>query len=184
MLTIAELADMEKGGFIVTDNRALPNEQSGASLGVALRAASRLHGSGAQPVYRLVTRYGYTVTATPDHRFLTQRGYVALGKLQAGDRVLLQSGEGIWSRDERLPQMELFLERVATMAHGGSHATGHTVSAEIFSSSTVTFQANGATAWAWFWAVSWATAGCPPRAVVRWALRFPMQNLSSRCMVH
>ena len=75
LLTIAELADMEQGGFIVTDNRALPNEQSGASLGVALRAASPAWLTRQQaPVYRLVTRYGYTVTATPDHRLLTPRG--------------------------------------------------------------------------------------------------------------
>jgi len=128
LLTIAELANMEQGGFIVTDNRALPDERMGESRGVALRAASPAWMTRQQtPVYRLVTEHGYTVTATPDHRFLTPRGYVALSDLQPGDQVLLQSGEGIWSREDRLPQMELFHECVAAMAHGGSYATGRTV---------------------------------------------------------
>jgi len=128
LLTIAELADMEQGSFIVTDNRALANEQAGNSPGVALRAASPAWMTRQQAqVLRLVTKQGYSVTATPDHRFLTPGGYVALSDLQPGDRVLLQSGEGIWSRNEQLPQVEALQEQMATMAHGGSHITGRTV---------------------------------------------------------
>ena len=127
LLKIAELADLEQGGFIVTDNRALPDEQPGIMGGVALRMASPAWMTRQQtPVMRLTTRQGYTVTATPDHRFLTPRGYVALRDLATGDRLLLQSGEGAWSRDDRLPQVELLHERMAAMAHGGSHATGRT----------------------------------------------------------
>ena len=128
LLTIAELANLEQGGFIVTDNRALANEQVGEATGVALRAASPAWMTRQQtPVLRMVTKQGYSVTATPDHRFLTPRGYVALSDLQPGDRVLLQSGEGIWSRNEDLPQVEVLQKQMAMMAHGGSHVTGHTV---------------------------------------------------------
>jgi ribonucleoside-diphosphate reductase alpha chain len=127
LLTIAELADLEQGGFIVTDNRAMAGEQVGAAHGVALRMASPAWMTRQQaPVMRLVTRQGYRVTATPDHRFLTPQGYVALRDLTPGAHVLLQSGEGAWSRDDRLPQVERVQEQMKLMAHGGSHATGHT----------------------------------------------------------
>lgn len=127
LLTIAEMADLEQGGFIVTDNRALPDEQTGAVRGVALRMASPAWMTRRQaPVMHLTTRQGYTVTATPDHRFLTPQGYVALCDLKPGDRVLLQSGEGIWSRNDRLPQVELLQERMAAMAYGGSRTAGRT----------------------------------------------------------
>ena len=39
LLTIAELANEEQGGFIVTDNRAFANEKVGETTGVALRVA-------------------------------------------------------------------------------------------------------------------------------------------------
>ena len=43
---------------------------------------------------------GNAVTSTPDHRFLTpDRGYVPLGGLQPGDRLLIQPSEGPWSQD-------------------------------------------------------------------------------------
>ncbi|MCC9076525.1 hypothetical protein FKZ61_010435 [Litorilinea aerophila] len=133
LLTIAELADMEQGGFIVTDNRALPNGGVGRTPGVALRAASPAWMTRRKTtVLRLMTRQGYSVTATPDHRFLTPSGYVALDSLKPGDRVLLQSGEGVWSRDERLPHQEFFAERVAEMAHGGDRVTGRTVQRKDF----------------------------------------------------
>ena len=135
LLTIAELADLEQGGFIVTDNRAMPGGQVGAGHGVALRMASPAWMTRQQtPVMRLVTRQGYTVTATPDHRFLTPQGYVALCDLTPGARVLLQSGEGAWSRNDQLPQVERLQEQMKLMAHGGSHATGHTTQRSDFQS--------------------------------------------------
>ncbi|MBK8800330.1 MAG: hypothetical protein IPM07_30335 [Anaerolineales bacterium] len=134
LLTIAELADLEQGGFIVTDNRAMPGGQVGAGHGVALRMASPAWMTRQQtPVMRLVTRQGYTVTATPDHRFLTPQGYVALCDLTPGV-VLLQSGEGAWSRNDQLPQVERLQEQMKLMAHGGSHATGHTTQRSDFQS--------------------------------------------------
>ncbi len=119
LLTIAELAEMERGGFIVTDNRALPDESAGKTTGVALRLASPAWMTRRQtPVMRLETMQGYTVTATPDHRFLTPGGYVELQDMKPGDTILLQSGEGVWSRDERLPQLKSLSVQMAVMARG------------------------------------------------------------------
>ena len=128
LLTIAELAEMERGGFIATDNRALPDENAGDHPGVALRLASPAWMTRRQtPVMRLTTKQGYTVTATPDHRFLTPNGYVELQDLKPGDVLLLQSGEGVWSRETKLPQLEGLRVRMAEMAHGGDRASGRTV---------------------------------------------------------
>jgi ribonucleotide reductase alpha subunit len=38
----------------------------------------------------------------------------------------LQSGEGIWSREEKLPDLETLRVKMAVMARGGDHASGHT----------------------------------------------------------
>lgn len=67
----------------------------------------------------LTTRSGYRVTATPDHRFLTPRGYVELQALRPDDTVLLQSGEGAWSRETALPNAVYMRERMARMALAG-----------------------------------------------------------------
>jgi ribonucleoside-diphosphate reductase alpha chain len=58
------------------------------------------------PVFRLVTEDGYQVTATDNHKFFTPGGPVELKNLKAGDRILLQSGEGAWSKDRSLPPLE------------------------------------------------------------------------------
>ena len=127
LLTIAELAEMERGGFIVTDNRALPDETAGEHPGVALRLASPAWMTRRQTrVMKLTTKQGYTVTATPDHRFLTPNGYVELQDLKPGDAILLQSGEGVWSREEWLPNLEALQVKMAVTARGGDHARGHT----------------------------------------------------------
>jgi ribonucleoside-diphosphate reductase alpha chain len=57
------------------------------------------------PVRRLITSHGIEITATPNHRFLTTQGYKRLDELEFGDELLLQSAEGSWSQDRRLPEV-------------------------------------------------------------------------------
>ncbi|MCI0660803.1 MAG: DNA polymerase III subunit alpha, partial [Acidobacteria bacterium] len=48
--------------------------------------------TGVKPVYRLVTEGNFTIKATADHHFLTERGWVTLGDLDvARDKVLFKS---------------------------------------------------------------------------------------------
>ncbi len=48
--------------------------------------------SGIKPVFRIVTAGNYTIKATADHRFLTERGWVRLGELDpATDRLLFKT---------------------------------------------------------------------------------------------
>lgn len=123
LIRIKDLAEMEKAPFIATDNRALPDDgqPAGEVPGVALRPASVAWMTRRKvPVMTLTTRSGYRVTATPDHRFLTPRGYVELQALRPDDTVLLQSGEGAWSRETALPNTVSMRARMAQMALAGN----------------------------------------------------------------
>ncbi|MEW6580678.1 MAG: LAGLIDADG family homing endonuclease [Chloroflexota bacterium] len=127
LLTIAELAELDLPLFVGTDNRAPGNDREkpiAGTQGVALRPASPAWMTWqAAPVLRLTTRKGYSVTATPDHRFLTPDGYVALSDLRPGDRVLLQSGEGAWSRNYELPNAAVIREEMRSLALAGNDHT-------------------------------------------------------------
>ena len=50
--------------------------------------------SGVKPVYRLVTRDGYTLKLTADHEVFTTRGKVAAGDLKHGDSIRLINHKG------------------------------------------------------------------------------------------
>ncbi len=119
LIRLDELAESGIAGFVASDNRAPAKHRgkAGATLGVALRWASPAWMTRkAVPVKTLITRSGYKITATPDHQFLTPDGYVELRKLKAGDKVLLQSGEGAWSRNPALPNLASVREMVAMLA--------------------------------------------------------------------
>ncbi|WP_051913574.1 intein-containing adenosylcobalamin-dependent ribonucleoside-diphosphate reductase [Thermus caliditerrae] len=117
LVPIAELA--EKGSFfLVTDNRA-PFGGVGHPLphtGTTVRRAAKAFFTGVKPVVRLRTREGLELTLTPDHLVLTPEGYREAGTLKPGDRVLVQSGEGLFPKEDLLPPPVLAVvrERVAT----------------------------------------------------------------------
>ncbi len=57
---------------------------------------------------------------------------MALDQLNTGDRILLQSTEGPWSRDVELPNITHMRQALGVMAHGGDHASGATVTRRDF----------------------------------------------------
>src|SRR5262249_3446279 len=105
-----------------------------STFGVAFRAASPAWKTRENtPVLRLTTRHGYTITTTPDHKYLTpDRGYVELQLLKPGDTLLLQSGEGAWSKNYQLPNVEPIQQALAVMGRGGDHASGAVVTRKDF----------------------------------------------------
>ncbi len=127
LVTIEELAEWGVPAFVTTDNRApvddtMPPLQK--SVGVALRPASLAWMTRQNvPVKKLTTKMGYSVTATPDHRLLTPTGYVSIQDLKLGDKLLLQSGEGAWSRNYALPNAEMIREEIKLMALSGDDHT-------------------------------------------------------------
>jgi ribonucleoside-diphosphate reductase alpha chain len=122
LVPIAELEG--KGNFyVVTDNRA-PLGGIGLPLhreGTTARRAAMAFFTGVKPVVRLVTREGLELVLTPDHLLLTPEGYKEAGSLRPGDRLLVQSGEGLFSKEDALPQAAVLRlqERVATAGGRG-----------------------------------------------------------------
>ncbi len=130
LLTIQELADRGLPLFVVTDGRAPfagTGKPSKKALGIALRPATPAWRTRENvPVMCLTTEQGYSVTATPDHAFLTPTGYVKLHDLKPGDKLLLQGSEGAWSQNYELPNVEAMYELIETMAVSGDRASGAT----------------------------------------------------------
>ena len=131
LITIQELAELNVDVLVATDLRApwggrgLPNRHGGVVYRPASPAWKTRENA---PVVRLTTRHGYSIVATPDHKFLTpDRGYVELRRLRVGDKLLLQSGAGVWSQDVALPNLEYVEEKMATIAQGGEHVSTPTV---------------------------------------------------------
>ncbi|BDG29495.1 LAGLIDADG family homing endonuclease [Thermus thermophilus] len=123
LVPIEELAREGGSFYLVTDNRS-PFGGRGAPLpghGTAVRKAVRAFFTGVKPVVRLRTREGLEVTLTPDHLLLTPEGYREAGKLRPGEKILVQSGEGLFPKEESLPAQALAVvhERVATAGGRG-----------------------------------------------------------------
>src|SRR5436309_11394608 len=112
LVPIRDLAEIG-GADLVVDVRASTGGAGLLQLGTIRSAAARVWKTGIRPVYRVVTHSGYSVKATEDHRFLTSLGWKPLASLAPGDRVLLQSGEGLFPEDGRLP---LIVEEIAGRA--------------------------------------------------------------------
>jgi ribonucleoside-diphosphate reductase alpha chain len=108
--------EYSKGGLAIAADARAPINIScggGASLlmqagekGVFMNNISRSFSTGIKEVYRLETESGYELEATPDHKILTSEGWVEL-KDSLGCTALIQSGEGKFSDDYRLPQKAL-----------------------------------------------------------------------------
>lgn len=99
---------------ILTDDRA--NEQgmlgvmntntvlvTKAVSAVTLRDVSAVWSIGKKFVFRMVTKKGLELVATADHRLLTDKGYIALRNLKAGDKLLIQPVKGKFNPDKRIP---------------------------------------------------------------------------------
>src|SRR2546422_8799102 len=117
LVPIRELA--ERGSAdIVVDARASGGTNGLLQLGTLRARATRVWKTGVEPVRRLATRSGFSIKATEDHRFLTPEGWKPLASLAPGDRVLLQSGEGLFPADGRLPPAgEEIAARAANRGH-------------------------------------------------------------------
>lgn len=124
-LPIEELVG--KSFLLPTDNRAplggvgLPLTEKGTST----RRAARAFSTGTRAVVRLTTKEGYSLDLTPNHPLLTPTGYREAGSLQAGDKLLVQSGEGLWSGETALPAPALAVAQVRVMT-AGSNGLGST----------------------------------------------------------
>ncbi len=60
--------------------------------------------SGERETVRVRTKAGFELVCTPDHRLMSERGWVRADELKVGaDRVFIQSSPGLFGTDSRLP---------------------------------------------------------------------------------
>jgi len=95
---------------LIIDMRAIQGE------GIVKSKPLRYVFTGIKPVYRLLTKEGYEIKATLDHRFLTPSGWKKLENLKEGDVLLIQSrGEFPKSRDlpikDQIDELNEFTKR-------------------------------------------------------------------------
>ena len=73
--------------------KAAGRETRGVASG-SLADASAVFYSGDKQVVRVTTREGYEIRVTPDHRIMTERGWVPAGDLVSGDKVHVLNRKG------------------------------------------------------------------------------------------
>ena len=74
------------------------------SYGDGCLPISRAFPSGERATVRIRTRSGFELVCTPDHRVMTDGGWVEAGSLEIGeDRIWIQSDPGAFASDGRLP---------------------------------------------------------------------------------
>jgi ribonucleoside-diphosphate reductase alpha chain len=107
-------ADFRQGGLAVkVDQRLLPprlmvwegtHDVPLSAYGQGCLPISRAFCSGERETLTVRTAAGYELTCTPDHRVMTDRGWVEAGRLLVGsDRVWIQSDHGAFGGDDTLP---------------------------------------------------------------------------------
>ncbi|MBZ0160838.1 MAG: ribonucleoside reductase class II [bacterium] len=75
-----------------------------SAYGYGCLPITRAFCSGERETVTVRTKGGFELTCTPDHRFMTERGWVAAGNLKLGaDRILVQGNPGVFADDPRLP---------------------------------------------------------------------------------
>ncbi len=118
LLRIDEMYNKYKNGGvkIFTDNRVIAGKQvvngelvfdtpdiSENKNGVHLNPITAVYNNGEKDVAKIITKSGYEIKATYDHRFLTTDGWKKLKDIAAGNEILIQSGIGSFSNKSELP---------------------------------------------------------------------------------
>ncbi len=100
-----ERIDGIKAESIVVDKRAY-NENSRlqtVQYGCELVKPSNRMLTGYKDCYRLETKSGYELVATPDHKVLTLKGWKEVSEITENDSALIQSGKGCFNKEKKLP---------------------------------------------------------------------------------
>ncbi|MDQ3321335.1 MAG: hypothetical protein M3525_02575 [Acidobacteriota bacterium] len=86
LITMRELYDTQKQFDAAVDSRF--------GYENTFHASSTAFKTGFKPVFKLLTKEGYTLRATADHKIMTTNGYVPLGELKRGDKVHILNRKG------------------------------------------------------------------------------------------
>ncbi len=117
LMTIAELAEKHpNGGISLVTDRRVPAEVVTESNGLLLASRDEAESgtrlgpmvaawrTGVRPVWRIMTKSGFELTATADHKVLTTEGWFKVEDLVPGKhQLLIQSGVGRFPEERKLP---------------------------------------------------------------------------------
>lgn len=115
LMKIKDIANLfAKGGLqIFTDESVCDylygdkNEGAVATMtkrAIQLNRISRAFRTGIRPAYKLVTKSGYELIATPEHKIMTTEGWVEMCNLKADcHKILLQPQKGSFNKNDRFP---------------------------------------------------------------------------------
>lgn len=71
---------------------------------ISLNPITRAFDSGVKDTVKITTVSGYELVVTPDHKIMTEKGWIKAGQLRPGvNKVLIQPGEGKFSEQRKLP---------------------------------------------------------------------------------
>ncbi|TBW12428.1 ribonucleoside-diphosphate reductase [Azotobacter chroococcum subsp. isscasi] len=96
LVPIAELECRGVALEVAVDRRCLAENARGVTRRPAKPA---FLSAGRAPVWRVVTADGYAIRATAWHDFYSERGKLKLRDLKVGDRLLIQSGKGLFGQE-------------------------------------------------------------------------------------
>ncbi|MDO8341387.1 MAG: ribonucleotide reductase N-terminal alpha domain-containing protein, partial [Candidatus Woesebacteria bacterium] len=98
LLRIKDIVEHGNKGLIF-DNRVVDMSKNGVSISEAVK----LYNLGLKKVVKLITKSGYEITATPDHRIMSVNGWSEIKSLKNGDKILIQSAKGQFNEIQELP---------------------------------------------------------------------------------
>ena len=85
---------LQRAADLWNDRRELSVTIDGRFSAGRFLSAGQLFATGVKPVYRLLTREGYEVRLTADHRVMSSRGWVRADNLDPGERIRLLNQKG------------------------------------------------------------------------------------------
>ena len=96
---------------IATDSRVPINVKVGRNnmqllqkqKGIIFNKISAAFETGHKFTCKLTTKSGYELIATPDHKIMTDNGWIRFMDLKSGNNVLIQGGSGKFNRSNKLP---------------------------------------------------------------------------------
>ncbi|MGC8971838.1 MAG: LAGLIDADG family homing endonuclease [bacterium] len=109
LITIEELANLREGiiGLIIDPRVTFSKELEGTynnSLSSNIYPLGKAFRTGRKKVIRITTKAGFEIKVTPDHKILTDRGWIEAGKLSPNkDKVMIQSMNGSFLDSGKLP---------------------------------------------------------------------------------
>ena len=110
LMRMGDIADrFSEGGLgVVTDNRihALKANlaMDGGPYGVTTNVISQAFRTGVKETVKIITKAGYELELTPDHKVMTTEGWIEAGGLVPDQhKVLIQPAEGSFNRNRKLP---------------------------------------------------------------------------------